>query len=84
LFVFDTQTANTTPIDVGRRSTFGATWSPDGRTIASIDSRGSGDSVYGVDIDTGAVTVLFESHSDLGFPDWSSDGRIAMTAGDHV
>lgn len=63
-------------------------WSPDGKQIAFVSNRGSGESqgmfIFVMNADGGGLRQL-TSESDSNYPDWSSDGKkIVYESGDDV
>ncbi len=56
-------------------------WSPDGRTLAFLSSRGGAPQIYLLPMDGGEALALTEGKSDVRSFEWSPDGReIAFIA----
>jgi dipeptidyl aminopeptidase/acylaminoacyl peptidase len=56
-------------------------WSPDGRVLAFVSTRGDRAQIYTVQIDGGEAVALTESKTGVQSFEWSPDGkRIAFTA----
>lgn len=56
-------------------------WSPDGRTLAFVSTRGGRAQIYSLPVDGGEAQALTESKTPVQSFEWSPDGkRIAFTA----
>ncbi|HEX8245110.1 MAG TPA: hypothetical protein VF541_16485 [Longimicrobium sp.] len=54
-------------------------WSPDGKTLAFVSTRGGGVDIYLLNVASGAVTQLTSGPGSKSQPAWTADGRVVYT-----
>lgn len=80
IMILDVGSYNFRVVDIGHRSAYGLSWSPDGAKLLATDDRSGPDVLYSVDVESGGVSDIHEAE-ELGWTDWSLDGERIVFVG---
>ena len=83
LWLVDLESGQERQLTAGTSSDSGPEWSPDGKKIAFLSSRGGSPQIYVIPVDGGEALPLTDLKKPIGAgPSWSPDGKfLAFTAG---
>lgn len=82
LYLLDIESGSSRKMTSGKYSDSGATFSPDGKTIAFASKRGEKPQIHLLPVDGGESEQLTDLKQGASNPNWSPDGsKIAFTAG---
>ena len=82
LFVMSMSDGTERQITTNTEDNFGARFSPDGKWIAYLSTRGGSNDIWRLDYETGAELQLTDYDGAEAYPDWSSDGREIVFVSD--